>query len=420
MRWSLRLGHIRGVPVEVHWLFFLLLGWVALTGWLDAAGPIQLPEVSALDRASAATLMRVGYTGLLGAGGAVSLLLLVYACVLVHEIGHTLHAQALGIPVRRIWLLPIGGLAQLARLPERPLDELRVAVAGPAANLGLALIFGALTVLGVMVGPQGLSPRALLQTAVTSIPPTLLGVLFYLALANAGIALFNVLPAFPMDGGRILRSFLALILPRPWATRLVTALGWLLGLAFVLGGLFMARTWGMATAFSFTLVGGFVLLGAGAEQALEHSRSKLRGIIVRAAVRQPTWVLSPTDQLTPSLATSAFTLGQPVLPVVVSERLVGLLTRQDLAAALERVADAPRLVAHVMRTQFAYVRADEDLWHAHLLLTGAELGALPVLEGETLYGMLTPADIHNARFGLLSALRGETPNFIFSGGNPTV
>ncbi len=408
--------------MEVHWLFLLLLGWVALTGWLEGARPIS----SNLDGSSVAALPDMAYSGLVGAIGAVGLMLLVYACVLVHEVGHSLHAQALGIPVRRIWLLPIGGLAQLARLPERPLDELRVAVAGPAANLGLALIFGALTALGLMVGPPGVSPRAALQSVVTPTSlgaPSLLGALFYLTLANTGIALFNLLPAFPMDGGRILRSLLALALPRPWATRLVTALAWLFGLAFIGAGLFMARVWGVAAAFSLMLVGGFVMLGASAEQALERSRSKLRGITVRAAVRQPTWVLAPTDSLSPSLADSAFRLGQSVLPVVVSDRLVGLLTRQDLTAALERAADLPRLVAHVMRTQFAYVRADEDLWHAHLLLMGTELAALPVLEGEILYGMLTPADIsETARFGLRPALRGEAPTLIrsASGGNPTL
>lgn len=404
--------------MEVHWLFLLLLGWVALTGWIE--GITTMTASSNL----VAGLLSMTYAGLMGAIGAVGLLLLVYACVLVHEVGHTLHAQALGIPVRRIWLLPIGGLAQLARLPECPLDELRVAVAGPAANLGLALVFGALTALGLMVGPPGVAPRAALQSAVT--PTSLaalspLGVLVYLTLANAGIALFNLLPAFPMDGGRILRSLLALALPQPWATRLVTALGWLFGLAFVVMGPFVARAWGLGAALSLMLVGGFVMLGAGAEQALERSRSKLRGLTVRAAVRQPTWVLSPTDSLSRSLADSAFKLGQSVLPVVVSERLVGLLTRQDLLAALERAADAPRLVAHVMRTQFAYVRADEDLWHAHLLLNGTELAALPVLEGETLYGMLTPADIsETARFGLRPARRGEAPTLITSGGNPTV
>src|SRR5215468_6325240 len=105
MRWSLRLGQVNGAPVEVHWLFAPLLAWVAYVGWSEA-GPLGLLYT----------------TGLLVA---------TFACILLHEVGHTVQAQAVNIPVRRIVLLPFGGLAQLARVPEKPGDELRVAVAGP-------------------------------------------------------------------------------------------------------------------------------------------------------------------------------------------------------------------------------------------------------------------------------------------------
>jgi len=118
MQWSLRLGRVNGVPVEAHWLLALLVGWVAYTGW-----------------ASAGLAGLVSNTALLVAG---------FACILVHEIAHTLQAQAINLPVRRIGLLPFGGLAQLGRLPERPPDELRIALAGPLVNLGLGLIFAAL------------------------------------------------------------------------------------------------------------------------------------------------------------------------------------------------------------------------------------------------------------------------------------
>jgi len=118
MQWSLRLGRVNGVPVEAHWLLALLVGWVAYTGW-----------------ASAGLAGLVSNTALLVAG---------FACILVHEIAHTLQAQAINLPVRRIGLLPFGGLAQLGRLPKRLPDELRIALAGPLVNLGLGLIFAAL------------------------------------------------------------------------------------------------------------------------------------------------------------------------------------------------------------------------------------------------------------------------------------
>ncbi|MEP7358114.1 MAG: site-2 protease family protein, partial [Anaerolineales bacterium] len=123
MRWSFRLGRVNGVPVEIHWLFALLVAWAALDGW---------------DHGQAA--------GLLYSTG---LLLAVFACILLHEIGHSLQAQALGIAVHRILVMPFGGLAQLSHIPDRPQDELRVAAAGPAVNVGLAVVAGALMLVGL-------------------------------------------------------------------------------------------------------------------------------------------------------------------------------------------------------------------------------------------------------------------------------
>src|SRR5690242_20105893 len=122
--WSVRLGRVNGVPVEAHWLLALVVGWVAYAGYTHS-----------------------GLPGLLSATG---LLLAGFASVLVHEIAHTLQAQAINFPVRRIWLLPFGGLALLGRLPERPREELRIALAGPLVNLGLGLVFAAL--LGLWFG----------------------------------------------------------------------------------------------------------------------------------------------------------------------------------------------------------------------------------------------------------------------------
>jgi Zn-dependent protease len=116
MRWSWRLAKVNGAPVEVHWLFGLLLAWTSFVGWTHGR------------------VLAVIYTN--------GLLLTTFACILLHEIGHTLQAQAVGIPVRRIVLLPFVGLAQLAHVPERPRGELRVAVAGPAVNFGLMLLAG--------------------------------------------------------------------------------------------------------------------------------------------------------------------------------------------------------------------------------------------------------------------------------------
>jgi Zn-dependent protease len=270
MRWSLRLGHIYGVPIEVHWLFAGVVGWAAFQGWGQATAStnffLQVIDWLTTTRVSWLQVLATLTSGLQGALVGVVVLLLVFVCVLIHEIGHTVHAQALGIPVRRIVLLPIGGLAQLARLPENPRDELRVAAAGPAANLALALILGAFASIWLVMGSPAGSLAFQLRQALQTETPSLFGLLVYLAFANLGLAFFNLLPAFPMDGGRILRSLLAMFLPRLLATRLVTWAGWAVGVLFVVMGLGLASSMDISTSLGTIVVGLFTLTGAGLEE----------------------------------------------------------------------------------------------------------------------------------------------------------
>lgn len=424
MRWSFRLGHIHGVPIEVHWLFAAVVGWAAFQGWGQATAStnffLQVIDWLTTTRVSWAQVLATLIAGMQGAAAGVLVLLLVFVCVLIHEIGHTVHAQALGIPVRRIVLLPIGGLAQLARLPERPRDELRVAAAGPAANLALAIILGAFASIWLWGESPSLSLASQLRQSLQTTTPSLFGLLVYLALANLGIALFNLLPAFPMDGGRILRSLLALFLPRLTATRLVTWAGWAVGVVFVVLGLGLAASLGLSASLGTILVGLFTFMGAGMEENMERARLALHNILAGWAVRQPTWTLAPTDRLTPELAQQALRANSNILPVIVGARLVGVVHRKDVQTALSQRRELS--VAHVMKTQFAYVRADENLWHAQQLLAGSGTNALPVVEGETLHGMLTLIDLRAARLDPDAFTpRGQPENpILIAGGNPTV
>jgi Zn-dependent protease len=422
MRWSFRLGHIYGVPIEVHWLFAALVGWAAFQGWGQATAPtnffLQVVDWLTTTRVSWTHVAATLTAGVQGAAAGVLVLLLVFVCVLIHELGHTVHAQALGIPVRRIVLLPIGGLAQLARLPENPRDELRVAAAGPAANFALALMLGALAALWVLAEPNTLPLALRLRGALQTATPSLFGLLVYLTFANLGLALFNLLPAFPMDGGRILRSLLAMFLPRLAATRVVTWIGWLIGVLLTLMGLGLARSMGISASVGTVVVGLFTLAGAGLEESLERTRLILQQIPAGQAVRQPTWTLAPTDRLTPALVKSVFGLDRSVLPVVVGARLVGVLHQKDLRAWPGRGGDFS--VAHLMKTQFAYVRADENLWHAQQLLAGSGVNALPVVDGESLHGMLTLADLRAARRDPETFLSKREGPILITGGNPTV
>jgi CBS domain-containing protein len=417
MRWSFRLGHIRGVPVEVHWLFGGMLLWAALENWGSHVGweaTFALVTAPIEWTLTAQTLVA-------GAGSAltaVTLIVLVFACVLVHEAAHTVQAQSLGIPVRRIWLLPFGGLAELSRLPEQPKDELRVAAAGPLANLGLALIFGALATIFLIAGPQTLPPRDAMRLALRDAPLQPLGLALYLAFANFGITVFNLLPAFPMDGGRILRGLLALALSRLTATRFVAGLGWLAGGALIALGILTASLGDLGLSVGVVLFGAFLVAAASFEGAMEKARTALRAISARMAVRQPTWTISPTDAVTPAMSSLLFSLsGHGALPVVVGARLVGVLTQKDVGAALKSGdgTHEPYTVAHLMQTRFPYVRADEDLWRAQQLLVTTGIGALPVVEGESLHGVLTLDDIRAARGKSPSAFRVEAPTFISQG-----
>jgi predicted transcriptional regulator len=202
-------------------------------------------------------------------------------------------------------------------------------------------------------------------------------------------------------------------MPRAQATRLVGALGWMVGLVSLLLGASVARRLGTPLAASLIFIGLTAVLGTSAEDLLERQLAALRRITAGAAVRQPTWTLGPEDRLTGDLAASLEGLGRGALPVVVEERVVGLVTRQDLRAARAQ-AEAP-WVRQVMRTDFARVPAEADLWQAQQLMAGSGSDALPVLDGEQLQGMLTSADIRAATLQPPSRLRVESPQLIPAG-----
>ena len=271
------------------------------------------------------------------------------------------------------------------------MDELRVAAAGPAVNVALGLMSGAFLLIGLPAAARGLPFDQAVQLILLRAQPGLLHFLTYLTLVNLGLVVFNLLPAFPLDGARILRSLLATLAPRPAATRVVAGLSWTLGIACLLLGLAVGRRWGAPISISILFIGLTALFGASSEEMSERSQVALQGIPVRAALRQPTWCLAPADRISLDVQAAMQSAGRGVLPVAEDGRLVGLLTRPDLAAALARQPQAS--VGQIMQTEFARIEAEADLWHAQQLLSGAGQEALPVLDGDRLQGMLTRADV---------------------------
>ena len=346
MRWSFRLGTVAGIPLYVHATFPLLLAWVVF--------------VHARQGASLAATL-----------GGLLFVLALFACVVVHEFGHALTARRYGIATRDITLLPIGGVARLTRMPQDPRQELWVALAGPAVNVGIALLLGALLALvggGVALAQVGVADGPFLQR---------------LLLVNVWLALFNLLPAFPMDGGRVLRALLATRLPYVRATRIAASLGQGMALLFGFAGLLAPNPFLIFIAL-------FVWIGAAQEAGVVEMRSSLEGVPVRSAMLTEFRVLRPQDTL--QRAVELILAGsQQDFPVVDQDRVVGLLLRSELIAALSKKG-ADAAIATVMRTDFETATSEEALDAAlPRLRTGP--GLMPVLEGERLVGLVTSENV---------------------------
>jgi Zn-dependent protease len=230
MRGAWQIGRVAGIVVQVHWTFLLLIGWVVLTHTRDGG--------------DAGDALR-----------GVALTLAVFTCVVLHEFGHALTARRFGIGTRDITLLPIGGLARLARMPDEPRQELLVAAAGPAVNVVLA---GALA---LVLGFTG--------THVRVTDATLMGARFVdqLMWINVVLVVFNLLPAFPMDGGRVLRALLALRMPYLKATRWAATTGQTIAVALGFAGVMLPSPF-------LVLIALFVFSGARAEARMVELRTQ--------------------------------------------------------------------------------------------------------------------------------------------------
>jgi Zn-dependent protease/CBS domain-containing protein len=288
--------------------------------------------------------------------------------VVLPELGHALTARRFGIRTRDIILLPIGGVARLERMPDDPRQELLVALAGPAVNVALAAgIYAVLLALGWGLAPLG---------DVLRVGAGFLNQMFWV---NVSLAVFNLLPAFPMDGGRVLRALLAMRLDYVRATQIAATIGKGMALLFGFVGLFYNPF--------LVFIALFVWLGAAEEASLVQMRSALGGIPVERAMITDFRTLHPDDPL--SRAVEYLLAGfQPDFPVVEGDRLVGLLTRDDLAAGLKRYGPAAR-AREVMRQEFVTAHPREMLQTAFARLQDGGSRTLPVVEDGRLLGLVT-------------------------------
>lgn len=343
MQWSLKLGEVAGIGIYVHWTFSLLLIWIAMIhlgndgSWLPVLRGVVL-------------------------------ILAVFTCVVLHELGHALTARRFHIQTRDITLLPIGGVARLEKMPEDPKQELLVALAGPAVNVVIAAVL-----LGVLVIMGGLAP---LQKAFSVTGPFLL----QLMVINIILVVFNVLPAFPMDGGRALRAILAMRMDYVSATEAAARAGQGMAILFGIIGI-------MTMHWVLLFIAIFVYLGAQAEAHMVQVRFAVRNVPVTSAMVTDFQVLSEHDTL--DVAVQALLAGsQQDFPVMDGDRLVGVLRRQDLITTLaEKGKMTP--VSEIMQRDCRTIDETAMLEDVIEPMQAGPCPMLPVMRGDQLVGILT-------------------------------
>ncbi len=361
MNWSIKLTTVRGIAIKVHLTFVIILVWAAFT-WGESTG--------------------AGWQGALF--GVLAMLLLFFS-VTLHELGHSFVALKFGCEVKDIILTPLGGLAQMEEIPEDPSQELRMAIAGPLVNV---IVAGILILVGSLLKVRALVS---LEEFVSSMGEVSWeGMLVYLTMANLTLAVFNLIPAFPMDGGRVLRSLLALIMDRTRATRIAAFVGQ--SLAFLLG------IWGFTRGdFFLVFIAVVIWLGAGQESRDTIVKDALRDVRVRRAMIREPQVLKANDPLSRAVELTLST-AQSDFPVVEwgTNQVVGLLGEKELLRALH-AQDNRVPIREVMRTDIPLVREDEPVYLALEQMVKNNIRAVPVVDGQgDLAGLLTTSDINEA------------------------
>ncbi len=359
--WSWRIGVVAGIAVYVHATFVILILWIALSYWLATH------SVSAM-------LEGVGF------------ILALFGCVVLHEYGHALTARRFGVRTRSITLLPIGGVASLEKMPDDPREEILVALAGPAVNvvIGVAL-WVVVRLSGGADNPQelGLTSGSFLER---------------LMVLNFVLAGFNLIPAFPMDGGRVLRAWLSLRMDPVQATRAAAGIGQALALFFGLLGLFYNPF--------LLFIALFVWIGAAAESGATEVRSVLAGVRVAQAMRTEFHTLSPDEPLARAVELS-LSSSQKDFPVLdIRGGVLGILTYTDLLRGLKELGEQGT-VGEVMETGFETVRSDEPLQSAFDRLQSCGCRVVPVLDANgALVGLLDLDNISEI-FQIRSALHAH-------------
>jgi Zn-dependent protease/predicted transcriptional regulator len=376
MRGSLKLFTWLGIPVHLHWSFgliFLYALWIGYANNLDVLNTVWL----------------MGF------------FIALFGCVLLHEYGHALMARRYGVRTQDIILTPIGGIARLERMPEKPTQEFLVAIAGPLVNVVLAillfflgkllfqderwLLFNWVLEQNLTFGSGETDPELLEEIGMQAS-----GLLFYmpvLLVTNIALVVFNLIPAFPMDGGRIFRALLAMRMGRVRATQVASWLGQGIAVLFVVIGLWKS-------AFTLALIGLFVFTTARAENNMVRLDALVRRFKARDLMRPQFTRLSVNDWMQTPIALLQQGLERHFLVFDLQDRLVGVLEEPQIVEALKK-HDLSAEIERYAKAQVQVVPQEAGLDYVYHLLQQRGIGLLAVADGSELVGVIDQAGLQN-------------------------
>ncbi len=348
MNWSFKIARLWGINVFMHWTFLLLLGWILISNMNQGQTLSQ-------------SLMGVGFV------------LALFACVVLHEYGHALTARRYGIVTKNITLLPIGGVANLEKMPEKPIQELWVALAGPAVNVLIAI---ALLIYFQVVGGF---------PSVESFTGEINGAnfLFNLLVVNLVLAIFNMIPAFPMDGGRVLRALLAMRYGRGQATNIAAKIGQFLAIVFVFLGFFYNFWW--------IFIGLFIFLGAGAEANFETTRSALSRYTVRDVLMRQFTSLHAFETIEKAVAILLDGQEKEFL-VEQDNEVIGIVTRDEIIRGLRELGQEAA-IGRIANKHFFMLQPSMPLQVAYEKMVQSNTSICPVIENGVVIGVLNIENI---------------------------
>lgn len=347
-RFSLGLGRAFGIQITIHWSFLILVAWIVISNISRGAATNEI-------------LMSLLFVGA------------IFACITLHELGHALAARGYGIQTRGITLLPIGGVASLEKIPEKPREELWVAVAGPLVNVGIAaVLYAGWAVFAHVTGGIDMRNINLGSISAANFVPMLIVI-------NLWLVVFNMIPAFPMDGGRVLRALLGFRMSREQATEWAVRVGQVFAILFVF--------WGLFNNPFLLLIAVFIFLSAQGELQHVKSQSLLEGYTVADATMHKYHTLHPFTPL--SKAVELLLNGQDQHFLVAADgQIHGVLSKNDMIRGLAEQGDSVAIRQLVSADNMPRLEAGMPLQEAQELMMMQGATVAPVMQDGQLIGLL--------------------------------